>query len=811
MVIRPAPAVVDPGAAAANTPPVIAGGLAPRRRQSRIPLRGWGLLGLLALTSVAAIYLLAGGTLVGQDSVTQFYPWYALLGERLRAGDIPGWNPAQFGGAPFAGDPQSGWTYLPAMLAFGLLPFWLAVPVYLVGHVALALGATYALARKLALGVVGSLIAAAAYAYAGPVLGRAPCCPATFQVAAWSPVTLLGLELAIVAASWRARSAGWSLAGLALSQILATWIGQGAYYALLALGAYAVYRTIFVPAAGPDGSLPSPAQRVARLALHGSGVLTIGFGLAAAGILPRLEYNAQSNLAGGRYQGAGSWAAAVGGVSWSQLDRAAQPSLYYPGGAAIALGVVALLLVRRGLAVPYCAALALGAAILVLPARTPLHVLLYSLLPRFESLHRHWPERVTMVAYIAPALLAGTAVDSLSRWRRRPRRLLRALALPAVVGLGLLAESRTNHWPAVAVLLGTLLVGATLLPRPLARLAPSLLLLLVAGDLMLMNLELARQAPFGGYHRLDVASYDDADGAVAFLRERTRDEPARFVGYDPGLSTSEHGRATLYRSRFADPEVRALLVNNRATLFGLEDAQGYNPVQPARTVDFLIALNGVTQEYHDANVLEAGIESPLLDLLNVRYLLIPAALPPGRDDLQRLSARYPTVYGDDAVRILENREALPRAWLVHQARQLPPDQALMELARGAVDPRQTALLEGSPPPLAPAAIPANDRAVVDSASADSLRLTTRSDAPALLMMSEVAYPAWKATVDGEPASVLTADHLLRAVAVPAGEHTVELRFASSALQIGTWISLATIAVVTGLLLGLPLVARRRAR
>lgn len=788
--------------------PATSGNPAPRLARPRITLRGWGLLGLVALTSVAAIYLLAGGTLVGQDSVTQFYPWYALLGARLRAGDIPGWNPAQFGGAPFAGDPQSGWTYLPAMLAFGLLPFWLAIPVFLVGHVALALAATYALARKLALGVVGSLVAAAAYAYAGPVLGRAPCCPATFQVAAWSPVTLLGLELAIVASTWRARWVGWSLAGLALSQILAAWIGQGAYYSLLALGAYAIYRTIFVPRPGTDGCRPSPMTRVVRLGLHGGVVLTIGFGLAAAGILPRLEYNAQSNLAGGRYQGAGSWAAAVGGVTWSQLDRASQPSLYYPGAAAIALGVVALLLVRRGLAVPYCAALALGAAILVLPARTPLHVLLYSLLPRFESLHRHWPERVTMVAYIAPALLAGTAVDSLSRWRRRPKRLLRTLVLPAVVGLVLLVGSHTNRWPAVAVLLTTLLVGVTLLPRPLARLAPSLLLLLVAGDLMVMNVELARQAPFGGYDRMNVGSYDDTTGAVAFLRERTRDEPARFVGYDPGLSTSEHGRATLYRSRFADPEARALLVNNRATLFGLEDAQGYNPVQPARTVDFLLALNGVSQEYHDANVLEAGIESPLLDLLNVRYLLIPADLPTGRDDLQRLSASYPAVYGDGVVQVLENDAALPRAWLVHQARQAPPDQALAELARGVVDPRQTALLDVAPPPLSPAANPGNDRAIVEMAAADHLRLTTRSDAPALLMMSEVTYPAWKATVDGEPATVLTADHLLRAVAVPAGEHTVDLRFASPALSIGTGISLATIAVVIVMLLGPPLVARR---
>jgi hypothetical protein len=40
------------------------------------------------------------------------------------------WNPHQFSGTPFAGDPESGWTYLPAMLWFTLLPLGAAARVY---------------------------------------------------------------------------------------------------------------------------------------------------------------------------------------------------------------------------------------------------------------------------------------------------------------------------------------------------------------------------------------------------------------------------------------------------------------------------------------------------------------------------------------------------------------------------------------------------------------------------------------------------------------------------------------------------------
>src|SRR5579859_506212 len=80
------------------------------------------LAALAALTLIAQPHLLASETLISVDSATQFYPWYAFLGQNLMAGHIPGWNPATFSGTPFAANPLSGWTYLPAMLFFSVLP-----------------------------------------------------------------------------------------------------------------------------------------------------------------------------------------------------------------------------------------------------------------------------------------------------------------------------------------------------------------------------------------------------------------------------------------------------------------------------------------------------------------------------------------------------------------------------------------------------------------------------------------------------------------------------------------------------------------
>ncbi len=122
---------------------------------------------ILVFTLVAVWGLVGDGIVVGKDTITQYYPWYSYLGERLRSWDIPAWNPYQFSGAPFAADPLSGWTYLPAMILFTILPLSAAAAGYLFVHLLLAGLFTYALARTLHINVAGSMLAAVAYEFNG--------------------------------------------------------------------------------------------------------------------------------------------------------------------------------------------------------------------------------------------------------------------------------------------------------------------------------------------------------------------------------------------------------------------------------------------------------------------------------------------------------------------------------------------------------------------------------------------------------------------------------------------------------------------
>jgi len=692
-----------------------------------------------ALACVTAWELLRDGSVVGMDTVTAFYPWYSFLGERLRAGHLPLWNPHQLAGTPFAADPESGWMYLAAMVLFTVLPLPTAATAYLFGHILLAGLAVYALGRAVGMPSGGALVAATSYSYSGFFFGHNVCCFAYSSVAAWLPVSLLGVECAVRGQTWRGRVVGWAIAGLALSQILAMWLGQGAYYALLVTGGLVVYRTLFA-------ATETVPRRLASLALHGSAVLLVGFGLGGAAVLPRLEYNALSNLPGG-YPPPSSPVPTPGWLDWGFIEdwhaRLLEPGFHYVGWVVLALALAAPLLARARMAVPFFAPLSVAVLILARSAPTPLHALLGAL-PAFERTHAHAPERALIVFFLGPALLAGASASALAAHRR---------------------------WPGAATI--------------------ALILVLVLVDLRLAwQTQLGQSRVASGAYELktvDLAVYFAPTGAGQFLRSVDEPSSFRYLGYAGHI----FGGPIAYPLGWSNPKTVALEVNNRALVSGLHDVQGYNPIHLGRYDRYMRALNGREQEYHQLDVVDVGLDSPLLDLLGARYVILPRT-PATDQTLPQLKRPMPSVYADDDVQILENRAALPRAWVVHSAYQVTDDAALELLASGTVDPRATALLQEMPPPLG---ISDDSHARVVDYDADHMQLATRTAAPGLLVLSEIYDPAWKAYLDDVAVHVYVANGALRAVAVPTGEHRVELRYEPTAIVLGVAISLITLLLL----------------
>jgi hypothetical protein len=700
----------------------------PLRRVCRAEAAGPLAVGAAALVSF--LVLARDGMLISLDSSTQYIPWYAYLGEALRAGRVPGWNPASFGGTPFAADPLSGWTYLPAMLIFAALPLHVAWQSIVLFHPLLAGLSAYALARTLGLSTPGAALAGVAYACSPFLQMHTHAAQPFAAVTGWLPLGLLGVEHAVrCERSHLRRLAWWGVSGLAVSQAIAVWPGQGSAYAALAVAGYGLVGGIATV------GCRSGARRLMWLGGHVTMPVLLGGLLAAAGLLPRLEFLALSNLANGYPLEA----RVVGG--WRVVDwwRVWAPGYWSAGVVTLALATAGLMALRsRTVPRPavrasvYLITVSLAALVLTSSAPTPLHTLLYAL-PGVERVHAHIPERIMVVAYLGPALLAG--LDFKALWARIGATRAAVVGM-AVFGALLLEVNASAEW----------LLGAT----------------------------------WDALRRVDATeTYYASPPAGAYLRERARQEgPFRFVGFGP---ETRDGNPVPYTQRFAAESTRNLLVNNRAVTLGLEDVQGYSAIHLTRFDAFLLEVNsGQAQNYHDGYVLERGLASPLLDLMGVRYLVAPRAL----------LDTEPSAFVDGDIAVIHREAALPRAWVVHEATLASPSDALRQIARRDVDPRRVALVEqplGQALPGGP-----GSEAEVLGAEAETVQARVQLDRPGLAVFSEVYYPGWNAYVDGQHASMIAVDGLLRGVPIAAGDHLIELRFESATLAAGILIS-ATVA------------------
>jgi hypothetical protein len=157
--------------------------------------------------------------------------------------------------------------------------------------------------------------------------------------------------------------------------------------------------------------------------------------------------------------------------------------------------------------------------------------------------------------------------------------------------------------------------------------------------------------------------------------------------------------------------------------------------------------------------------------------------------------------GAEGASVYENRRVLPRAWLIHDADVVPDPQArLKRLSDPAFDPARTALLAAPLPP--DAALPAGtvpdpgaDKARITAYLPERVEIATDSRQSALLVLSDLSFPGWEATVDGTPAHVLNVNHALRGVLVPAGAHTVRFEYRPASFAAGAAISTAALLLL----------------
>jgi hypothetical protein len=191
----------------------------------------------------------------------------------------------------------------------------------------------------------------------------------------------------------------------------------------------------------------------------------------------------------------------------------------------------------------------------------------------------------------------------------------------------------------------------------------------------------------------------------------------------------------------------------------------------------------------------AKFDSPVLDLLNVRYLI---AGPQAADRLRTLTKFREVEWLPGGSRLFENLSAAPRFFLVHDARPVrSPDEARELIGRLEIDLRESATVEGAVQ-LRAANTPVTGDVRVLRYEPDSLRLSVTGNSAALLVLSENYYPGWKAWLDDIPAAIYRTDIAFRGVVIPAGAHTLRMEFHPVIFPVSAAISLATAILLIGL-------------
>jgi hypothetical protein len=234
-----------------------------------------------------------------------------------------------------------------------------------------------------------------------------------------------------------------------------------------------------------------------------------------------------------------------------------------------------------------------------------------------------------------------------------------------------------------------------------------------------------------------------------------------------------------------------------AQTLGLRDIRGYDAVDPARLMDVMrMAASpespaypyALTQWFVPRSKFEPpdGIRiSPILDMLNVRYLIFRGTTPP--------PGIHPAFQGADYW-VLLNHRALPRAFVPRHVEVVADSRERLEkLASPGFDPREVAYVES------PVDLPAASRGQAEIIAEVPTRVTVsvQMETPGLVVLADLWDKGWKAYVNGHPVQILRANHAVRGVVVPVGATTLEFRYEPASFTLGLCLSGMAAVILLG--------------
>ena len=162
-----------------------------------------------------------------------------------------------------------------------------------------------------------------------------------------------------------------------------------------------------------------------------------------------------------------------------------------------------------------------------------------------------------------------------------------------------------------------------------------------------------------------------------------------------------------------------------------------------------------------------GSQFPVINMLNTRYFIFPI--------------------GDKGETVpIQNPYAMGNAWFVSTVNYVANANEEMA-ALDSFNPTRTAVVnkdfQATLHDITGAPVDSMAHLTLESYEPNHLRYTTSNKQDGVAVFSEIYYPdGWQVTIDGEKAELARANYVLRALYIPAGEHTIEMTFDPQSLH-----------------------------
>ncbi len=794
------------------------------------------------------------------DLVLENYPWQRFLRQASQLHELPLWDPYIFAGHPFFANGQHSALYPLRMVVFALVPLWRAYGLFIALQLGLAGISMYLLGRVMKAPPYAAFLGGLVFQFSGFLIVSVVH-PMIVAAASWLPLLLACIALTMRREPFlRGERAAlpWALLGAGvLALLMLAGHAEITYFTLLVAAAFAGWLTLRGLLVHPRrewvAEVLRPLAMVALLFLLGVGMATVqylplyevarlSFRQGAVSLeqvlswaypkrrlitflVPDFFGNPTYREVWDFFRGqvihatVNAWGEPISAFDWGLKN-------YVEGGAYVGVLTLFLALVgmlrppgpgtkgwRRFLRHPYVPFFT-GLAFFSLGCifGTPLYRLVYAL-PFLSQSHSpfRWVfpltvslaalatmgatalgearERTT-AAWTGAVAFGGGALLMASLWASRlafdrveplVERLFRSLAnAPHAFPDGrtfYLYEFPHLERAALLLMASGVVLWLARSPRRLPRWTGGLPLwqvlaaLLLVADLWLFGAGFNPQA--------DPAWLDYTPPVVEFLRRQ-----------DQGL----------WRFSTFDPHGHKLFNANSGMYFDFQDVRGYDSLFTAQYARYM----GWIQPQYELPYNRiapftdfASLDSPLLDLLNVKYILTDVEIP---------LPRYRLVYEDAAIKVYENLGVMPRAFTLPRSATLvvPTQEAVGEAIRH-YDPRFYLIAdeETLPEALRPTeeAQPADPRPqTVVAYGLDQVVVEAETDGPSWLVLGDAYFPGWKAFVspaevpveDSQPMEeevpIVRATGNFRAVPLDAGHWRVRFKYSPDSVKVGAFFS-----------------------